>query len=62
MEASYFHILYAPLNSIVKLKISSGMNFLTNKKSLDVFENCIKIEQKKFKCRTIHRNAAYFDR
>lgn len=43
----YFHILYAPLNSIVKLKISSSMNFLTNKMSFDVSENCIKIEQKK---------------
>lgn len=47
MEDLYFHILYAPLNSIVKLKISSSMNFLTNKMSLDVSENCIKIEQKR---------------
>lgn len=37
------------------------MNFLTNKMSSDVSENCIKIEQKKIKCRTAHRNAAYFD-
>lgn len=47
MEDLYFHILYALLNSIVKLKISPSMNFLTNKMSLDVSENCIKIEQKK---------------
>lgn len=41
------------------------MDFLTNKMSLDASENCIKIEKKKnnqTKCRTSHRNAAYFDR
>jgi len=59
VEAFYFHILCALLNSIVKLKISSGMNFLTKKKALDVFENCVKIEQKKIKCRTAHRNAFF---
>lgn len=47
LKGLYFHILYTLLNIIVKLKISSSMNFLTNKMSLDVFENCIKIEQKK---------------
>lgn len=45
VETLYFCILYTPLSSIVKLKISSSMNFLTNKKSLLVFENYIKIEQ-----------------
>lgn len=37
------------------------MNFLTNKMSLDISEICVKIEPKKIKCRTAHRNAAYFD-
>lgn len=46
MEDLYSHILYASLNSIVKLKIFSVTDFLTNKKSLEVFGNSIKTEQK----------------